>query len=55
LDKYAVIIGSTNSEDWPVEDPLPSYSRGRELLGGRHRSLIYGHNLTDARKQWNYR
>lgn len=48
LDKDAVILGSTNSEDWPVVDPLPSYGRGRELPGGRHRSLIYGHNLTDV-------
>ncbi|KAI9182730.1 hypothetical protein LWI28_028299 [Acer negundo] len=47
LDKDAVILGSTNSNDWPVVDPLPSYGRGRELPGGRHRSLIYGRNLTD--------
>ncbi|GAU11359.1 hypothetical protein TSUD_343500 [Trifolium subterraneum] len=37
-----------NFEDWPVVDPLPSYGRGRELPGGRHRSLIYGSNLTDV-------
>ncbi|XP_075642803.1 putative polygalacturonase [Castanea sativa] len=48
LDKDAVILGSTNSDDWPVVDPLPSYGRGRELPGGRHRSLIYGRNLTDV-------
>lgn len=48
LDKDAVILGSTNSEDWPVVDPLPSYGRGRELPGARHRSLIYGRNLTDV-------
>ncbi|KAF2324995.1 hypothetical protein GH714_022133 [Hevea brasiliensis] len=48
LDKDAVILGSTNSDDWPVVDPLPSYGQGRELPGGRHRSLIYGHNLTDV-------
>ncbi|KAA8542985.1 hypothetical protein F0562_021520 [Nyssa sinensis] len=48
LDKDAVILGSTNSADWPVVDPLPSYGRGRELPGGRHRSLIYGCNLTDV-------
>lgn len=29
-------------------DPLPSYGRGRELPGRRHRSLIYGQNLTDV-------
>ncbi|KAJ4825565.1 hypothetical protein Tsubulata_006499, partial [Turnera subulata] len=33
LDKDAVILGSTNSDDWPVVDPLPSYGRGRELPG----------------------
>ncbi|XP_002535132.3 probable polygalacturonase [Ricinus communis] len=48
LDKNAVILGSTNSDDWPVVDALPSYGRGRELPGGRHRSLIYGRNLTDV-------
>ncbi|KAK4766539.1 hypothetical protein SAY87_008181 [Trapa incisa] len=48
LDKDAVILGSTHSEDWPVIDPLPSYGRGRELPGGRYRSLIFGQNLTDV-------
>ncbi|XWS36019.1 hypothetical protein CRYUN_Cryun20dG0046200 [Craigia yunnanensis] len=48
LDKEAVILGSKNSDDWPVVDPLPSYGRGTELPGGRHRSLIYGGNLTDV-------
>lgn len=48
LDKDAQILGSTNSDHWPVIDPLPSYGRGRELPGGRHRSLIYGRNLTDV-------
>lgn len=48
LDKDAVILGSMNSNDWPVIDPLPSYGRGRELPGRRHRSLIYGCNLTDV-------
>ncbi|KAK9013661.1 hypothetical protein V6N11_041662 [Hibiscus sabdariffa] len=48
LDKDAVILGSKNSEDWPVVDPLPSYGRGRELPGARHQSLIYGCNLTDV-------
>lgn len=37
-----------NSDTWPVIDPLPSYGRGRELPGGRHRSLIFGRNLTDV-------
>lgn len=48
LDKGAVILGSTNTEDWPIVDPLPSYGRGRELPGRRHRSLIFGRNLTDV-------
>ncbi|KAL4202971.1 hypothetical protein AMTRI_Chr02g223940 [Amborella trichopoda] len=47
LDEGAVILGSKDSGNWPVVDPLPSYGRGRELPGGRHRSLIYGSNLTD--------
>ncbi|KAJ4835581.1 hypothetical protein Tsubulata_007816, partial [Turnera subulata] len=37
-----------NSDDWPVVDPLPSYGRGGELPCKRHRSLIYGQNLTDV-------
>ncbi|TVU39834.1 hypothetical protein EJB05_13275 [Eragrostis curvula] len=48
LDKDAVILGSTDSSDWPVVDPLPSYGRGRELPGKRHQSLIFGSNLTDV-------
>ncbi|WOL03231.1 putative polygalacturonase [Canna indica] len=48
LDKDAVIIGSTDSSNWPVIDPLPSYGRGRELPGPRHQSLIHGSNLTDV-------
>ncbi|EXB44467.1 putative polygalacturonase [Morus notabilis] len=47
LHKDAVILASPNSDDWPITDPLPSYGRGRELPGARHRSLIYGRNLTD--------
>ncbi|KAE8693687.1 hypothetical protein F3Y22_tig00110794pilonHSYRG00085 [Hibiscus syriacus] len=31
-----------------VVDPLTSYGQGRELPGGRHRSLIYGCNLADS-------
>ncbi|KAK3026935.1 hypothetical protein RJ639_040341 [Escallonia herrerae] len=48
LDKDAIILGSMNSNDWPIIDPLPSYGRGRELPGGRHRSLVCGRNLTDV-------
>ncbi|KAL2935105.1 putative polygalacturonase [Bienertia sinuspersici] len=46
--KDAVLLGSMNSEDWPVIDPLPSYGRGRELPGRRHQSLIYGYNVKDV-------
>ncbi|KAH0919039.1 hypothetical protein HID58_026699, partial [Brassica napus] len=42
------LISHLTSENWPVVDPLPSYGRGRELPGRRHRSLIYGQNLTDV-------
>uniref|UniRef100_A0A0E0E9K3 Polygalacturonase n=1 Tax=Oryza meridionalis TaxID=40149 RepID=A0A0E0E9K3_9ORYZ len=48
LDADAVIIGSQDSSDWPVIDPLPSYGRGRELPGKRHQSLLFGSNLTDV-------
>ncbi|XP_077218586.1 putative polygalacturonase [Tasmannia lanceolata] len=48
LDEGAVILGSTDSNDWPIIDPLPSYGRGRELPGKRHQSLIHGSNLTDV-------
>ena len=37
-----------DSSDWPVIDPLPSYGPGREIPGKRHRSLIFGSNLTDV-------
>ena len=33
---------------WGIVEPLPSYGRGIELPGGRYRSLITGHNLTDV-------
>ncbi|XLU56933.1 hypothetical protein S245_051581, partial [Arachis hypogaea] len=37
-----------NLGNWPVVDPLLSYGRGRELLGRRHKSLIYGPDFTDV-------
>ena len=43
-----------DSSDWPVIGPLPSYGRGRELPGKRHRSLIFGSNLTDVIISGNY-
>ncbi|KAE9460142.1 hypothetical protein C3L33_07940, partial [Rhododendron williamsianum] len=33
---------------WPVIDPLPSYGRGRDAVGGRYISFIFGTNLTDV-------
>ncbi|KAJ0980624.1 hypothetical protein J5N97_008879 [Dioscorea zingiberensis] len=48
LDKGAIIIGSQEISQWPVIDPLPSYGRGIELVGGRYRSLINAQNLTDV-------
>jgi len=35
-------------DEWPIIDPLPSYGRGRERLGGRHISLIHGDHLTNV-------
>lgn len=35
-------------KEWPVIEPLPSYGRGRERLGGRHISLIHGNGLDDV-------
>ncbi|KAK2985880.1 hypothetical protein RJ640_008704 [Escallonia rubra] len=35
-------------KDWPIIQPLPSYGRGRERLGGRHISLIHGDALTNV-------
>lgn len=47
LDKDAVILGSTTSENWQVIDHLQSNGRGRKLLGERHSCLIFGHHLTN--------
>ncbi|XP_042493164.1 probable polygalacturonase [Macadamia integrifolia] len=48
LEDGAVILGSQNPKEWPVIEPLLSYGRGRERLGGRHISLIHGDGLTDV-------
>ncbi|GLT25124.1 hypothetical protein SLA2020_002750 [Shorea laevis] len=48
LEEGAVILGSQDPEEWPIIDPLPSYGRGRERLGGRHISLIHGNGLTNV-------
>ncbi|CAL9065472.1 unnamed protein product [Musa banksii] len=34
--------------EWPIIDPLPSYGRGRDAVGGRYSNLIMGYNLTDV-------
>ncbi|KAA8549125.1 hypothetical protein F0562_000809 [Nyssa sinensis] len=48
LEREAVILGSQEYFHWEVVEPLLSYGRGIELQGGRYRSLIMGHNLTDV-------
>ncbi|KAL9225154.1 hypothetical protein vseg_001107 [Gypsophila vaccaria] len=48
LEKDAVILGSQNPLHWGIVDPLPSYGRGFELPGNRHRSLVNGYNLHDV-------
>ncbi|XP_011099733.1 probable polygalacturonase isoform X2 [Sesamum indicum] len=48
LEDGAVILGSQDPEEWPIIEPLPSYGRGRERLGGRHISLIHGNSLTNV-------
>uniref|UniRef100_J3MAK2 Pectate lyase superfamily protein domain-containing protein n=1 Tax=Oryza brachyantha TaxID=4533 RepID=J3MAK2_ORYBR len=48
LHSDAVILGSQDMAEWPIIDPLPSYGRGRDKIGGRDASLIGGSNLTDV-------
>ncbi|KAM0024460.1 putative glycoside hydrolase, family 28, pectin lyase/virulence factor [Helianthus debilis subsp. tardiflorus] len=48
LEDGAVIMGSEDMKEWPIIEPLPSYGRGRERLGGRHISLIHGDGLTNV-------
>ncbi|CAB4278545.1 unnamed protein product [Prunus armeniaca] len=48
LEEGAVILGSQDPKQWPIIEPLPSYGRGRERLGGRHISLIHGDGLTNV-------
>uniref|UniRef100_A0A804PTG6 Pectin lyase-like superfamily protein n=2 Tax=Zea mays TaxID=4577 RepID=A0A804PTG6_MAIZE len=48
LHQDAVILGSQDVGEWPIVDPLPSYGRGRDKVGGRFASLIGGSNLTDV-------
>ncbi|KAF9616452.1 hypothetical protein IFM89_029706 [Coptis chinensis] len=46
--RWVRMLDNKDPSHWPVDDPLPSYGRGRELPGGRHRSLIHGHNMKDV-------
>jgi len=48
IHKEAVILGSQDETDYPLIDPLPSYGRGRDVVGKRFASLISGTNLTDV-------
>ncbi|KAG5538324.1 hypothetical protein RHGRI_019048 [Rhododendron griersonianum] len=48
LHKDAVLLASQDINGWPVIDPLPSYGRGRDAVGGRYISFIFGTNLTDV-------
>ncbi|GAU19595.1 hypothetical protein TSUD_304080, partial [Trifolium subterraneum] len=35
-------------KEWPIIEPLPSYGRGRERLGGRHISLIHANGVRNV-------
>ncbi|KAG6523692.1 hypothetical protein ZIOFF_013568 [Zingiber officinale] len=37
LEKDAIIVGSQDSSQWPIVEPLPSYGQGQDLPGQRHR------------------
>lgn len=46
--KFSQCSSLQDSSHWPIVDPLPSYGRGIDIPGARHRSLINGYNLTDV-------
>ncbi|MCL7044046.1 hypothetical protein MKW94_021541 [Papaver nudicaule] len=48
LQKDVVLLASQEVSEWEVIQPLPSYGRGRDVVGGRYISLIFGTNLTDV-------
>ncbi|KAG6513695.1 hypothetical protein ZIOFF_024031 [Zingiber officinale] len=48
LHRDAVILATQEIDEWAIIDPLPSYGRGRDLVGGRYSNLITGYNLTDV-------
>ena len=41
-------MNSQDPKEWPIIEPLPSYGRGRERLGGRHISLIHGNGIRNV-------
>ncbi|KAH7844860.1 hypothetical protein Vadar_032415 [Vaccinium darrowii] len=47
-DKAAGNMMVVDINEWSVIDPLPSYGRERDAVGGRYISLIFGTNLTDV-------
>lgn len=48
LHHGAVLLGSQDIKEWPIIEPLPSYGRGRERLGGRHISLIHANGVRNV-------
>ncbi|GFP88920.1 probable polygalacturonase, partial [Phtheirospermum japonicum] len=48
LHKDAILLASQDESEYAVIEPLPSYGRGRDTVGGRYISLIFGTNLTDV-------
>ncbi|KAL1290907.1 hypothetical protein HN51_059451 [Arachis hypogaea] len=48
LNQGALLLASQDVKEWPIIEPLPSYGRGRERLGGRHISLIHANGLKNV-------
>ncbi|GMH29764.1 hypothetical protein Nepgr_031607 [Nepenthes gracilis] len=48
LSRDAVIKATQDTSNWPLVDPLPSYGRGREHIGGRYISFILGDGVQDV-------
>ncbi|XP_020581241.1 probable polygalacturonase [Phalaenopsis equestris] len=48
LQADAEIVASTDMDEYPIVEPLPSYGRGRDTTGGRYSNFIWGTNLTDV-------
>ncbi|XP_078433853.1 pectin lyase-like superfamily protein [Wolffia australiana] len=47
LEEGAVVLGSQDTEEWPIIEALPSYGRGRERPGGRHSSLLHANGVSN--------